>query len=456
MNTLDYFKEISAIPRESGKEEKIANYLCTFAEQHHLFYMQDAFHNVVIKKKTLDVKPLILQAHTDMVCEKVENNNFDFSKDSIKLLYQDGYIKADGTSLGADNGIGIAQILMILASDLKCNIEAVFTSSEETTMNGAIHFDANILEGRSMLNLDGFDENTIISEAACFYDLILKTNYQFIKKKQKGYKISIRGLLGGHSGFEINKNRGNAIILLVKLLSTIKDIEISNLEGGTKFNVIPSHAYCSFYSSYTLEQLNIVCSHFIQENHKIYPTMEIQITEEKILDYLNCKDSITYINNLLLFPHGIMFQNQNCFPTTSVNLGIADLKNNVLKIGMRSSKKEEEKICLERLQKYCSDYQYEFIIYGHQPGFESKSNSPIINTLLKTSPYSKKTMITPVHITVEVGFFQEKIPNLDVAIICPHIEGAHTVNEKVEIESIMKTDQWLKDFIIAFQQKNQE
>lgn len=177
--TISFFKEIAKIPRESGNEEKIAEYLCEFAETRNLEYEKDKYNNVLIKKKNCNKMPIILQAHTDMVCEKEENKNFDFAKDSIEVIEENGYLHANGTTLGADNGVGIAQILTVLDSDIRANIEAIFTVSEETSMIGSINFDASKLEGKILLSLDGFEENTVLIESAGFYDIILKMNNKF-------------------------------------------------------------------------------------------------------------------------------------------------------------------------------------------------------------------------------------------------------------------------------------
>lgn len=177
--TIKYFKEIAKIPRESGHEEKIAKYLCKFAELRNLEYEKDEYNNVLIKKKNCNKTPLILQVHTDMVCEKEQNKCFNFEEDSIEVIEENGYLHANGTTLGADNGIGIAQILTILDSNIETNIEAIFTVSEETSMLGSINFDTSKLNGKMLLNLDGFEENTILIESAGFYDIILKMHNKF-------------------------------------------------------------------------------------------------------------------------------------------------------------------------------------------------------------------------------------------------------------------------------------
>lgn len=445
MSTINFFKEIVKIPRESGNEEKIANYLCEFAKKRNLEYFKDSYNNVLIKKKTKNSKPIILQAHTDMVCEKEKDYPFDFKNDSIELIIEDGFIKANKTTLGADNGVGIAQILNILDSDIKANIEAIFTVSEETSMIGAINFDTSLLKGKHLLSLDGFEEKTIINESACFYDLIIKSNYDYNSKFNYYYQLSINGLLGGHSGFDINKNRGNSIILLANLIKKFKDFNLINFYGGTKFNVIPNEATCEFYTNLSFEKIKKICTKFISEHKNIFPSLNYKIEViNQTKNSLDKKDSQSFIDFLINFPNEVI-NSYNSSPTTSSNLAVINLKKQEIKVGFRSSREKEEKAFLNNLKELLNENKFELIIYGHQPGFETK-NSKLIDGLLKTSPY-ENTVVTPVHITVELGFFKEKIKDLEVAIISPNIKGAHSTNECVEIASIERTDKWLKDFI---------
>ena len=174
--TINYFKELSNIPRESGNESKIADYIVDFAKLRGLEYYRDNYNNVIVKKYVKGKKIIILQAHLDMVCEKDINKEFDFKKDSIEVVEENGYLKANGTTLGADNGIGVAQILNILDSHYDVSIEAIFTTNEETTMEGAEKIDLSSLKGKKMINLDGFDADTILIESASFTDIDIKMN----------------------------------------------------------------------------------------------------------------------------------------------------------------------------------------------------------------------------------------------------------------------------------------
>lgn len=441
--TINFFKEISQIPRESGNEENIAKYLCEFAKARGLEYEIDEYNNVLIRKKTADRPGIILQGHTDMVCVS-SNPDFDFSTSPIEVIEEDGYLHANNTTLGADNGIGVAQMLNILDSDIPCNIEAVFTSSEETTMVGAEHFDASKLKGKYLLNLDGFDENLIINESAAYYDIVLKGN----KKEKESmaantYEVSLTGLLGGHSGYDVDKNRGNAIILLAEFLKECK-LDICSFKGGNKNNVFPNQATAIVCTDEDLESLR---EQFLETVKSKFPDVQITITkkDEKKTVF---EDPANYLEFICNFPSKVINYNEEKEPTTSINFGVINDFN--IEVGMRSSREKEANDALNMLKEYAKKYNFEFIKDGYQPGFYSDKSSPLITKLIETCPYEPKAQAKSLHITVEAGFFQEKISDLDIAIISPNIKDAHSVKERVSIESIEMTDKWLEEFLEKF------
>lgn len=445
--TIEFFKEISKIPRESGNEKQISEYICNFAKARNLEYIQDKYNNVIIKKHIKGKQTIILQAHLDMVCEKEENLQFDFAKDGINLCEEDGFLKAKGTTLGADNGIGVAQILNILDSDLDISIEAIFTVAEETTMIGAENIDVSSLKGKMMINLDGFEADTIITESASFFDILLETNFKFEKTNfDKIYTISLSGMLGGHSGFEIDNNRGNSSTELANLMQKLNP-QIIEFTSGTKFNVIPSNGKCTFYSELKSNKMQEIIAEFQKTKQQEYNNPEFKITIEKHgtaeVDSLSLEESNRFLNAITSFKHGVFFKEKQV--TTSQNLGIVNLKENVFKIGVRSSRKNEEKVILNYLRTFSEENNFIFNIIGSQPGFETKQDAELIEKLVKAYEKieNKSPNLESVHITVECGFFEKKLPGLQVAIISPKIIGAHTVNEKVEIESVKKCDKWL-------------
>lgn len=452
--TIEFFYEISKIPRESGNESQIAEYLCNFAERRNLEYIKDEYNNVIIKKKNSDKEPIILQAHTDMICEKEEGLDFNFSTDSIKVFEHNGYLRARGTTLGADNGIGIAQILNILDNDeIKCNVEAVFTATEETTMIGAEKIDVSCLKAKKMINLDGFEENTIIKESTCFYDIILKANYEFEKVLNGNvYEISLTGLKGGHSGFDIGKNRGNSAIEMANILREIKDYRIIDFVAGSKFNVIPSKAKAIIISTESAHYVEKIVENYVKTRKDIFSGIEVVFNILKLDSYcaLSEQNSKKFINDILKFSHGVYRRNSKEEITTSINLGSVNLVEQLFKVGMRSSRKREEKECLEYIRNYSEECGFEFVILGSQPGFETKSSSDflrVIKDAYKVIGNEKELKVKSVHITVEAGFFRDKIEGLEIAIISSKIENAHTPEECVEIESVRRCDEWIRNII---------
>ena len=454
MTTIDFFYEIAKIPRESGNEAHIAEYLCDFAKSRNLFYRRDEYNNVIIKKKNTEKEPIILQAHTDMICEKEEGIEFDFSKDPINVYEENGILRARGTTLGADNGIGIAQILNILNNDdIKCNVEAVFTATEETTMIGAEKIDVSILESKKMINLDGFEENTIIKESTCFYDIILNTNYEF-NEVSKGniYEISLKGLKGGHSGFDIGKIRGNSAIEMANILNDIEDCRIIDFVAGSKFNVIPSKAKTIIISTESEENVEKLVQDYVISRKDVFSGIEASVKLLELDSYcaLNEEESKIFINNILRFSHGVFRRNSKEEIITSINLGAVNLIEQVFKVGMRSSRKREEKECLEYIKNYSEEVGFEFVVLGSQPGFETKSSSEFLKTIkeaYKKIGNEEELKVKSVHITVEAGFFRDKMEGLEIAIISPKIENAHTPEECVEIESIRRCDEWIRRVI---------
>ena len=447
--TIHFFKEISLIPRESGNEKKIADYIVLFAEKRKLPYLRDDYNNIVIKKYCGEDEPIIFQAHLDMVCEKEKGKKFDFSKDPIEIIFENGFIKANGTTLGADNGIGVSQILNILDSNINRSIEAIFTTSEETSMIGAEKIDLSSLKGKKMINLDGFESDTILLESTSFTDIDIIMNYNFIEENNKNlYKITLFGLEGGHSGFDINKNRGNSCILLTQFLLEIKNIRISSFNGGTKTNVIPSFAETIIETN---QDLNKFIDLFIEKNKKIYINLKIELESifEKSILLLSQNDTNQFLKSILLFNHGVINMNERKEVTTSKNLGLVNLSKNLIQISLRSSNDNERINVLNILNKQCDSYNYKFKIIGYQPGFKTDENSELVIQMM--SVYNKINKKNPslksVHISVEVGLIKEKIKDLQVVVVSSNIIGAHTIDEKVEINSIIKCDEWLMNFL---------
>lgn len=432
--TIKYFLEITKIYRESKHEDKIIKYLEDFARKKNLTFYKDKFNNVLITKKVNDKPPIILQAHQDMIC--ISDNDFDFKNKPIPVKMNKRYIYTNGTTLGADDGIGIALILAMF-DKVDANIEGLFTTSEEVDMSGAKNFDASILTGKYLINLDGFDKDTIINKTAAFYDLEINKRIS-VKKSiyNNTYKIEVSGLKGGHSGADIDKFHDNAILILASILKEISG-ELISFKGGTKNNVIPSNALAYFNTN---NKINLKKLNKYKIEHK---ELKIKINKVRYQNKVmhNTKE---YLDSILKLPKNIYYKNK--FIVTSYNLGVID--NNIFKIGLRSSDNISKDKVLKKIINNGKIYNYKVKQTDFEPGFKTNKNSKLIKILKENN---KKSLIKEDHITVEVGFLQEKKKDLEIAIIAPEIKYAHSTKERVNTKSIIDTEKWLEKVINKLQ-----
>lgn len=431
--TIKYFLEITKIYRESKHEDKIIKYLEDFARKKNLTFYKDKFNNVLITKKVNDKPPIILQAHQDMIC--ISDNDFDFKNKRVPVKMNKIYIYTNGTTLGADDGIGIALILAMF-DKVDANIEGLFTTSEEVDMSGAKNFDASILTGKYLINLDGFDKDTIINKTAAFYDLEINKRIS-VKKSiyNNTYKIEVSGLKGGHSGADIDKFHDNAILILASILKEISG-ELIGFKGGTKNNVIPSNALAYF----NINKIDLKKLNKYKMEHK---ELKIKINKVKYQNKVMSNTS-EYLDSILKLPKNIYYKNK--FIVTSYNLGVID--NNIFKIGLRSSDNISKDKVLKKIINNGKIYNYKVKQTDFEPGFKTNKNSKLIKILKENN---KKSLIKEDHITVEVGFLQEKKKDLEIAIIAPEIKYAHSTKERVNTKSIIDTEKWLEKVINKLQ-----
>ena len=451
-SALNYFEEIMQIPRESGKEDKIAQYLKKYAEENHIEYNLGKYNTVFLKKNNNSNKTIILQAHSDMVC--VSSNNYDFDNKGIPFYIDGDYYKAKNTSLGADDGIGVAIILAMLQEDKNMpNIEVMITTQEETTMLGADNFDYSLLSGKTLISLDGIKEGDIESSSAgmCSLTLTKKINYEV--SDENSYKLSIRGLRGGHSGDDIDKNRCNAIKLVIKVLRELDYNNIIDINFGKRDNVIPNEGYIVFSSEESLEKLNEKI-----ENLNLDLSDEdsnISITLEKTENRTVIKDSKDIVEFVSKIKSGLLetYPNDN-FPLLSSNIGKIAVENDniVIKYSVRSSDLSKENDLLKENELLCNQYKFDFKIDAKKPFFPFKENSNIRNILAETykNLYGKETVVKKVHACMEGGILSNNIKDLDICTIAPTIDNCHSINERVSISSIKRVYDWLRESLIRF------
>ncbi len=451
-STLEYFEEIMKIPRESGKEDKIANYLINYAKENNIEYNLGKYNTVFLKKDNNSNKTIILQAHSDMVC--VSTDDYDFETQGIPFYIDGDYYKSKNTSLGADDGIGIAIILAILQEkeDMP-NIEVMITTQEETTMLGASNFDYSLLTGKTLISLDGIKEADIESSSAGMCSIILNKKINYETTSCNTYKLSISGLKGGHSGDDIDKSRCNAIKLAIKLLEKLDYKEIVDIQFGKCDNVIPSEGYVIFTSNENIEllqkKLDDIELKLSDEDSNIILNLE---KSESLNSIKESKDIVEFLSKI---KDGLLetYQDDN-FPLLSSNIGKISVLNNIIEIkySIRSSDLSKEEMLLNELELLANQYKFDMIIDAKKPFFPFKENSMIRKILADSYKklYGKETIVKKVHACMEGGILSNNIDNLDICTIAPSIDNCHSINEHISISSTKRVYDWLKETLIEY------
>ncbi len=443
--TIEYFKTLSSIPRESKNEGAVANYLVSFAKQHNLPVVKDKFNNVLIKKINKGREPVILQSHTDMVCVKEQDYNFNFATMPLKLVEEGGYLYAYKTSLGADNGIGVAMILSLLADENDYSIEALFTTDEEVTMTGAINFDYSSLISNKLISLDGFSSKQLINGCASICDSTINFNPKYEKTNEDGYTITVSGLKGGHSGADIDKNVGNAINILTEILLNLKDVELNTLKGGNQFNFIPNYATATITASNFEKTISPLIAKFKSE----FSNIKIEFQETKVTKVLTKTFSYNFLNLLNSIKTGVIVKNENGGILLSQNLSCVNLEEGLIKISNRanSTKVEDEQILFLKTLAETSGFEYK--IFDRQVGLTPSKNSKLTTQLCEINKQinNEELEVTTKHISVEGAIFKQMKSNLDVVIVSPDIYDVHSTKERVYLPSVNKTYNLLENFL---------
>ena len=467
---LKYFYEISKIPRKSGNEEKIAKYLIEFAKERNLKYYTDSKFNVVIWKDPSigyeDKEILGFQCHTDMVCEKIDGSTHDFLKDSLKVKVEDGYIKTYDTTLGADNGIGVSYILEILDSNLKTpKLECIFTSTEETTMEGVRFLDGNILKSRRIISFDNFLDTEILISSATAKRWVSKIH---MKRQEKDenliyYKLDISGFKGGHSGIDIwDKKRGNPIKIVVDSLNELESIRVVEISGGSSENVIPRDINVLFAIEKSEKSILEKIGNNLESLKKVYENIEIYLKEledkgtENIRIYSK-EDSKRLLEYIVNYKNGPLEYDEEGNVILSGNLGrIESFEDYVLlKYSVRYNDKNiGEKLVTEieeNMEKYnviCEESSY---MLGYEEPKESKLLDIVEKAYIEVMgniPKKKKSQAC-----LECGYLGQKIENLEYIAIAPNIFDAHSPKERVEIASANNVWKIVEKIILTIDEK---
>ncbi len=465
----NYFYQITQIPRPSKKEERILAYLLDFARQHNLEAKQDKAGNLLITKPATpgkeDVPTVILQSHVDMVCEKNSDVTHDFDNDPIETIIDGDWIKANGTTLGADNGIGVAAQLALLAADdiSHGKIEALFTVDEETGLTGANSLEKDFLTGSILINLDTEEEGEIY--IGCAGGKGTKAYFKYkekeVPKKYFWFRVQVKGLRGGHSGSDIDKKLGNANKILTRFLHSITrkkyGMVLSEIGGGNLHNAIPREAFALLgvkekYKEDVRVKLNTFLAQVQEEYKHTDPSLDIQLESVQIPSkVINKKITEKLISALYACPHGVIGMSYDIPGLVETSTNLASVKmvdNHQIEVGtsQRSSVESQKEYVVNMVSSVFELAGTKVTHNDGYPGWQPNPDSNILKLAQKEykTLFGKNPKVKAIHAGLECGLFLEKYPHLDMISIGPDMTDVHSPDEKMKISSVGKF--W--DFLI--------
>ena len=457
----NHFADLNAIPRPSKKEERIRQFMLDFGKKHGLETHQDAIGNVIIKKPASkgmeDKKTLILQGHLDMVHQKNSDTVFDFDVQGIEMIVEGDWVRANGTTLGADNGIGVAAIMAVLSSNEISHpvIEALFTIDEETGMTGALKLDPSYFNGEILLNLDTEDDDEL--SIGCAGGLDTNTSYSYSEESTKensvNIEISIRGLLGGHSGMDIDKGRGNANKILARIIWEINNlvtIQLAAFDGGSLRNAIPREAKAQLVIQNSniavFQQLFDSQVKIIMDEYKaIEPAISIKATYIKnVQKVMSSADFKTIINLLCSIHNGVYRMSPDIEGLVEVSSSLARV---IIQNGsfttqslQRSSVESTKAEIAMNIRCNFENSGCEVVQGGDYPGWKPNPNSDILKCMenLYKKMFNEDPKVKACHAGLECGILGKHLPEVDMISFGPNIRAAHSPDEKVQISSVQK------------------
>ncbi|WP_028042141.1 beta-Ala-His dipeptidase [Candidatus Stoquefichus massiliensis] len=462
-----YFEEIAKIPHGSYLEEGIADYIESIANQYQLKYYRDDMHNIVVYKEATkgyeDHEPLMLEAHMDMVNEKNNDSDHDFENDPLDLYVEDGFLHARGTTLGADDGYGVCYMLALLTDQTVKHppLECVFTVQEEVGLCGALAFDATHLQSKRMIGLDSETEGETCTSSAGGNDLLITKPIRGEDNDSPVYVLEVKGLLGGHSGECIDKGRGNAnkiaARILYHFLKAGKDIRLVEITGGLKNNAIPRECTVAFASSSSFEDLYQMVQTYetdIKKELEISdPNVSITIHEEECDVCICSQDSEAIISIMYLALNGMIEKSQAIegLTTVSLNMGVVQTEDDCVTINysIRSPLQSIREELSLQLELIASIYNAYVEVSNDYPGWDYDSDSLLRKQFKEFYQTHTGETLREVatHGGLETGAFKGKIPDLDIITMGPNMADIHTPDERLDIESFVKTYQLLVAFI---------
>lgn len=456
-----YFEGLNAVPRASKKEDEVIGFMLDFGARLGLETLQDSAGNVIIRKDATtgmeNATAVVLQAHLDMVHQKNNDTIFDFNTQGISMFIEDDWVKAQGTTLGADNGIGVAAIMAVLASDTIVHpaIEALFTIDEETGMTGAKGLQPNLLKGKVLLNLDTENDSEIDIGCAGGIDITARRSYipEACPQDMAGCRLIVTGLRGGHSGMEIHKGLGNANKIMNRLLYSLLplDIRLSRIDGGELRNAIPRESTAFF----AIEEstIDLLLSVVAQESAAIKQEFAVRDEDLEIIlercelraeEVLPIGVQLKLLQTLYATPNGVYRMSADFDNLVETSNNIARVKVGggkiIVKCLTRSSV-ESSKVDLTNALKSCFELMdAEVSVSGDYPGWTPNPNSEILGVLKSTyrDLFGQDPQVVACHAGLECGLIGNHYPEMDMISFGPTILGAHSPQERVSISSVQK------------------
>lgn len=457
-----YFEEICQVPRPSKKEEKIIQYLKDFGKKHNLETLVDEIGNVLIKKPATkgkeNLETIVLQSHVDMVCEKNKDVEHDFLKDPIVTVIEGEWMKAKGTTLGADNGIGVATELAILADNTLEHgpIECLFTVDEETGLTGAFALKEGFISGNILLNLDSEDEGELFIGCAGGIDSVAEFEYKTVDvpKDYFCFRVDVKGLKGGHSGGDIHLGRGNANKILNRFLVRVSkkyNLYLCEIDGGNLRNAIPREAHAVFAVPQEAKHdivtmLNVFNAEMETELSVVEPDLKLILESENFCEKAIDQDTTCRLMSALTAVHHGVYAMSNDIPglvETSTNLASIKMKpNNIIKVetSQRSSIASAKEDMANTVRAVFNLAGAKVSFGDGYPGWKPNPNSAILK--VAADSYKKlfgvEAKVKAIHAGLECGLFLDKYPNLDMVSFGPTLTGVHSPDERMHIPSVEK------------------
>jgi len=455
----NHFADLNAVPRPSKKEERVIQFMVDFGKKLDLETVVDSVGNVIIKKPATsgmeNRKTIVMQSHLDMVHQKNADTIFNFDKQGIEMFVDNDWVKAKGTTLGADNGLGVAAIMAVLSSNEISHpaIEALFTIDEETGMTGAMGLDSEILKGEILLNLDTEEDDEIGIGCAGGVDVTATKSYTEVNTTENdiAYKISVTGLQGGHSGMDIHKGLGNANKIMNRILySVIDSIEISEINGGSLRNAIPRESFATTTVSKNssdefTKTTNKVSEEIQLEFASLEPNLSIEVTTtETPKSVIDTTSKIQLIKAIYAATNGVYRMSPDIadLVETSNNIATVNVQDGEIKIGCltRSSSETNKWDLANALKSVFELADFSVSFSGEYPGWLPNVNSSILHVLEGTYKrlFNSQPNVAACHAGLECGILGKHYPEMEMISFGPNIKGAHSPDERAQISSTQK------------------